>query len=95
MGRNGGMRQDEVLRGERGSEALDYLQKRIVIRDEDLNVIAHFRDFGGSAHEVWNGTGRSIPHENLESFSTKIFRDPAADDAQADYSDILARAASL
>ena len=58
------MRKDEVTWREAFAQLLNRLQKRFVIGDKDLDVIANSRQFPKRADKIWNGLRRAIPYEN-------------------------------
>jgi hypothetical protein len=85
------MRQDDVADAERGTQLFNDVEKRIIIRNKNLNVITHFSQFRGRADEVWHWPWRAVPDENVEAFPPQNLSDTAPDDPEADDSYIFAR----
>jgi|SRR5580700_7946935 hypothetical protein len=85
------MRHHDMPRRQCRTKILDDLQKRIVIRNKDLNVIAHLRDLGRRADKIRYRTRSAVPNKNLKSFPAQVLSDPASDDAETDYSNVFLR----
>ena len=85
------MRHHDMPRRQCRTKILDDLQKRIVIRNKDLNVIAHLRDLGRRADKIRHWPRRAIPDKDLKSFPAQVLSDPASDDAETDYSNVFLR----
>jgi hypothetical protein len=80
---NGWVSNDYVARSKRRGHLPDNVQQGVIVRNKNLNVIAHFGELGGRSDEVRNRTRISIPHENVEPTFAQIFRDPASDDTES------------
>jgi hypothetical protein len=83
------MSNDDVPGRQRGSQLSHNIQKRVVVRDEDLNVVAHLGQFGRRAHEIRDRAWVSIPDKHVKALATQIVRDPASDNAETDYTDVF------
>src|SRR6266481_1881911 len=86
---DGGMRDDDMARCKRSAELLNGLHQRVIIRNKNLEVIAHFRQLRGRTDEVWNRTRGTVPDEDLKSFLAQIGGHATADNPEADDSDIF------
>jgi hypothetical protein len=78
-----------VILRELFAQLLDGLQKRVVIRHKNLNVIAQVHEFPQRTDKIWNRTRRSIPNEDGKSFSAEMSGDCATDDPKADYANVF------
>jgi hypothetical protein len=85
------MRQNDVARCERRRHLCYNFQKSIIVGHKNLNVIAHLSELGGGTHEIWNWLRSSVPHEDMKAFMAQDFCYSAADDTEANDSDILSR----
>jgi hypothetical protein len=83
------VRDDDVPRRERGRHLPDDIEKGVVVGDEDLNVIAHFRELGGRADKIRHRPRVPIPNENVEAQAAEILRDAATDNTEPDYANIF------
>jgi hypothetical protein len=83
------MSDHNVPRPERRRQLPDDVQKRVVVGNKDLNVIAHFGEFGWRAHEIRNRTRVTVPNKDVKPALTQIFCNPASNDAESDYSNVF------
>ena len=60
------MRDHNVARLEHGRQLPAYFQKRVVIRDKNLDHIAHLRNFRRPAYEIRHRPRCAVPHENMK-----------------------------
>jgi hypothetical protein len=72
-----------VVRRQVRRHPLNHLKKRVIVRNENLDVIAELGDFGGRPDKVRDWPRRPVPNENVEPAFPQIVHDPLADDAQA------------
>jgi len=77
------MSNDDVARSKRRGHLPDNVQKSVVIRNKNLDVIAHFGELGRRSDEVWDRTWIPIPYEYVEPAFAQIFSDPASNDAES------------
>jgi hypothetical protein len=77
------MSNDYVTRSKRRGHLADNVQQGVIVRNKNLNVIAHFGELGRCSDEVWDRTRISIPHKNVKPTFPQIFRDPASDDTES------------
>src|ERR1700687_4420342 len=89
MRRNRRMRYDDVPRRERGRPLADNVQKRVVVRNENLNVVTHLGQLGRRTHEIRDGSRVPVPNKNMETQTAQIVGDPASDDAEPDYTHLF------
>jgi hypothetical protein len=85
------MRDNRMSRGQYRNKILCYLQKRVVVRNKNLNEVAHLGDFSRCPDKVWHWTRGAVPNENLKSLATKILSHPASDNTEPYDSNILSR----
>jgi len=77
------MSNDDVARSKRRGHLPDNVQKSVVIRNKNLDVIAHFGELGRRSDEVWDRAWIPIPYEYVEPAFAQIFSDPASNDAES------------
>ena len=82
------MRKDEVILRELFAQLLDGLQKRVVIRHKNLNVIAQVHEFPQRTDKIWNRTRRSIPNEDGKFFAPEMCGDCATDNPETDHANV-------
>src|SRR4051794_461948 len=89
MRRNCRMSNYDMPRRQSWCHLAHHIQKRVVVRDKDLNVVAHLGQFRWRPHEIRDRARISIPNEHVKTLTTQIFRDPASDDAEPDYAHVF------
>src|SRR5260370_42290949 len=67
----------------------DDIEKRVVVRHENLDIITHLGQLGRRAQEIRNRTRISVPDEHVKTLTTQIFCDPASNDTEPHYTDIF------
>ena len=83
------MRHHDVVRGQVRHHPLHHLEQGIVVRNEDLDVIAKLRHFRGRTHKIRHRSWRPVPNENVIPAFAQIVHHPLADDAQTHHSNIF------
>jgi hypothetical protein len=83
------MRHHDMIRGQIGRHPLHHLKQRVIVGDENLDVIAELRDLRRRAYEIRYWPRRPIPNEDMESAFPQVRHDPLANDAQAQHSNIF------
>ena len=83
------MRDDDMARCKRSAKLLNGLHQGVIIRNKNLEIIAHFRQLRGRTDEVWNRTRSSVPNEDLKSFLAQIGGHATTDNPEADDSNIF------
>src|SRR5438552_2081521 len=78
-----------TFRKRRRRDLPDDVEKRVVVRHENLDVITHLGQLSRRAHEIRNRTRISVPDEHVKTLTTQIFCDPASNDTEPDYTDIF------
>src|SRR5438874_12096358 len=89
MRRHGWMRDNDVTRCQGRRQLPDHIQKSIVVRDENLNVVAHLGQLGRRAYEIRDRSRVSVPDKDVKTQTTQILGNPASDNAESDYTDIF------
>src|SRR6266480_5944073 len=89
MRRHGRMRDDDVTRCQGRCQLPDHIQKSIVVRYENLNVVAHLGQLGRRAYEIRDRSRVSVPDKDVKTQTTQIVGNPASDNAESDYTDIF------
>src|SRR5207247_1293967 len=89
MRRDCRVRNDDVPRRQRRRQLPDDIQKSVVVRHKNLNVVAHLSQLGRCAHKVLDGSRVSIPDKHGKTKTTQIVRNPASDNAESDYANIF------
>jgi len=88
------MCEHDVARRQRGRELVCDIKKRVIVRDKNLNVIAHLRDFRGVTDEVWDPSQGPIPDKNMEALLAQVSGHSAPDNPETDHSDIFSHSMS-
>ena len=83
------MRNHDMTRRQRGRHLPNDVEQRVVVRDKNLDVVAHLGELGGSTDEVRHRTRISVPYENVKSLLAEVIRDAASNDSEADYAHIF------
>src|SRR5207302_3698752 len=89
MRRHRRVRDHDVPSRERWRHLPNHIEKRVVVRNKDLNVIAHLGELGWRADKVRHRPWVTVPNKNVESLPAQIIRDAASDDAESDYANVL------
>ena len=76
------MCKDDVTRRELFAQLLDSLQKCVVIRHENLDVIAQPSQFTQRTDKIWNRPRRSVPNEHRKTFAAQMCGDSATDNSK-------------
>src|ERR1051325_1330012 len=85
------MRKDNVPRHKVCAYLLNGLQQSFVVGHEDLNVITKVRKFPWRADKIWHGARRPVPNKNRKPSAAKMGGHCAADDPEADDTNVLMR----
>ena len=83
------MRDHDVARHQCRRHLSDDVQQRVVVRHENLNVIAHLGELGRRADKIRHRSRVTVPDKNVEPLPAQIIRDAASDDAESDYANVL------
>src|SRR5690242_18064287 len=86
---NRGMSDHDMPGPERGRQLPDDLQKRVVVRNKYLNVVAHFGELGWRSHEIRNRTRVTVPNKDVKPALTQIFGNSASNDPESDYPNVF------
>src|SRR5205807_3222786 len=86
---NSRMSNDNMPWSKRGRHLPEHIQKCVVVRDKNLNVIAHLGELGRCADEIRNGSRVSVPNKNMKALSAEIIGHPAPDNAESDHTNIF------
>jgi hypothetical protein len=73
----------DMPRSERRRKLFYDLEESVVVRDKDLDVVAHLGELGRRTDKVWHWARRPVPDECVEAFFAKNFPYSASDDAEA------------
>src|SRR2546421_12814998 len=83
------MRDHDMPRRERRRHLPNYVEKRVIVRDKNLDVIAHLGELGRRADKIRHRSRVTVPDKNVEPLPAQIIRDAASDDAESDYANVL------
>jgi hypothetical protein len=78
-----------MTRRQRRRHLTDNVEKRVIIRDENLNVVAHLGELGRGAYEIRYRSWISVPDKDVKILTPQVICDAASDDAKPNYTDIL------
>src|SRR5436190_23612638 len=77
------MRDHNMARRKRHRNGLDHPHQRIVVRDEDLKVMARLRQFGRGTDKVGHWSRGAVPNEDRQSLTPQMVGNPTANNAKA------------
>src|SRR6267154_6395845 len=77
------MRNHNMSRRERHRNCLDYSHQRIVVGDEDLQVIARLRQFGRGTDKVGHWSRGAVPNEDRQALMAQMVGNATANNAKA------------
>src|SRR5207244_10959309 len=83
------MRDHDVARHQCRRHLSDDVQKRVVVRHENLNVIAHLGQLGRRSNKIRNRSRISVPDKDVKTLATQIIGNSASDNAQPNYTNIF------
>ena len=71
------------MRGQIRRHPLHHREERVIIRDENLDVIAKLGHFCRRPDKIRDRTRRPVPDEDVKPVFPQVIHDPLADNAQA------------
>src|ERR1700720_4869455 len=77
------MRNHNMARRKRHRNGLDHPHQRIVVRDEDLEVIARLRQFGRGTDKVGHRSRGAVPDEDRQPLMPQMVGNATANNAKA------------
>src|SRR6266536_1770984 len=77
------MRNHDMTRRERHRNGLDHSHQRIVVGDEDLEVIARLRQLGWRTDKVGHWSRRAVPDEDRQPLMAQMIGNATANNAEA------------
>src|SRR5438874_11455416 len=77
------MRDHNMARRKRHRNGLDHPHQRIVVRDEDLKVMARLRQFGRGTDKVGHWSRGAVPNEDRQSLTPQMVGNQKANNAKA------------
>ena len=83
------MREHDVFTRELFPQTLYSLQQRLIVRDKNLNAIAHLGQLGRRTDEIRNRSRITVPDKDVKPAVTQIFRDSASNDAEAEHPNVF------
>jgi hypothetical protein len=83
------MGDNDMTCGQAGTELFYNIKQRVIVRDKDLDEIAHLREFSRRTDEVRHGARGSVPDEDVKALLAQGFTNPASNNAEADQSNIF------
>src|SRR4029077_12990485 len=86
---NGRMGDHDVPRPKSRGHLPDDIEQSVIVRDKNLDVIAHFGELGRGPDKVWDRTRIAIPHEDVKPTFTQIFSDPASNDTESKHPNVF------
>ena len=76
------MSDDDMPGCEGGAELLHDIVESLIIRDEDLQKVAHLGQFGRSTDKVRHRPWRAVPDKDVEALFLQNLAHPAADNPE-------------
>src|SRR5690242_15163558 len=77
------MPNDNVTRGERHRNRLNHSHQRVIVRDEDLQVIAGLRQLPWRTDKVRHWLRSAVPDKHRQSLVPQMIGNATADDTKA------------
>src|SRR5205807_10364049 len=77
------MRNHDMTRRERHRNGLDHSHQRIVVGDEDLEVIARLRQLGRGTNKVGHRSRGAVPDEDRQPLMAQMIGNATANNAKA------------
>ena len=91
VGRHRAMGHDDMVRRQVRHHSLHHLEQRIVIGNEDLDVIAELRDLRRRTNEIRHRSRRPVPNKNVVAAFPQITYHSLADNAQPEHTYVFSR----
>src|SRR5205085_10201895 len=85
------MRNHDMTRRERHRNGLDHSHQRIVVGDEDLEVIARLRQLGRGTDKVGHWSRRAVPDEDRQPLMAQMLGNATANNAEANNPEALSK----
>src|SRR5438309_11713854 len=83
------MRNHNMTRRERHRNGLDHSHQRLVVGDEDLEVVAGLRQFGRGTDKVGHWSGSAVPNEDRQPLMAQMIGNATANNAEANNTNAL------
>src|SRR5205823_9100151 len=64
-------------------------KQRVVVRDKNLDVIAHLRQLRRRSNKIWHRSRVAVPDKDMKAAAAQIFRNPTADNAESEHSNVF------
>src|SRR5207237_3438247 len=83
------MRDHDMMRRERHRNSLDHSHQRIVVGNEDLEIIAGLRQFRRRTDKVGHRSRSPVPNEDRQPLMAQMIGNATANNAKANNSNAL------